>query len=355
MLDPDRLAAAPCAAALVVLALVSLVAGVPGRALAQSEADPAADAESDPPTNIAVEDLPVGVQGAQLLRGGQIMVAYRYEREFASGLRTGTKRESVPTAQARGFRFAPYRMDLQTYEIEVLWAPNDRFTLSAALPLHRLDGTYRDENGRSFDLSAKGVGDLRLVSRVLFMRKGNESLSFELGLEAPTGSIDQKERTPAGTERVPYRLRVGSGTWNFMPAATYMGFHGPWSWGVRASGQFFLSDTDERYNHGDAWQVGGWISRRWLDRVSTSFRLAWMEQENINGFDRRLDQTLSPDNRHNTHRYARLDLSPGLSIGIPELGGQRLSFEASWPVYQSLSGPQVETDWTLRAGWRWAF
>ena len=41
---------------------------------------------------------------------------------------------------------------------------------------------------------------------------------------------------------------------------------------------------------------------------------------------------------------------PGLNFKIPFLGDPRLAIEMLWPVYQSLDGPQLETDWTLILG-----
>ncbi|WP_156346373.1 hypothetical protein [Verrucomicrobium spinosum] len=37
------------------------------------------------------------------------------------------------------------------------------------------------------------------------------------------------------------------------------------------------------------------------------------------------------------------------------LKNQRLAVECLWPVYQDLNGVQLERDWTLYAGWQWAF
>ena len=37
------------------------------------------------------------------------------------------------------------------------------------------------------------------------------------------------------------------------------------------------------------------------------------------------------------------------------LAGQRLGVEIGIPVYQDLDGPQLERDWTFRAGWQWVY
>ena len=53
----------------------------------------------------------------------------------------------------------------------------------------------------------------------------------------------------------------------------------------------------------------------------------------------------------------RLDLALGLNLMGKEgrLKGHRLTFEVGMPVYQSLDGPQLETDWLVRAGWQYAW
>lgn len=35
--------------------------------------------------------------------------------------------------------------------------------------------------------------------------------------------------------------------------------------------------------------------------------------------------------------------------------GAKLAIEGGFPVYQSLDGPQLETDWLITAGLKWAF
>ena len=39
-----------------------------------------------------------------------------------------------------------------------------------------------------------------------------------------------------------------------------------------------------------------------------------------------------------------------MNFKIPVLGDPRLVMEMLWPIYQSLDGPQLETDWTLYVG-----
>ena len=50
----------------------------------------------------------------------------------------------------------------------------------------------------------------------------------------------------------------------------------------------------------------------------------------------------------------RVDLLVGAAFA-PQTGllrGHRLALEVGRPVYQSLDGPQLETDWTATQGWQ---
>jgi len=53
----------------------------------------------------------------------------------------------------------------------------------------------------------------------------------------------------------------------------------------------------------------------------------------------------------------RVDVPLGLNYYIPTgaLAGHRIAVEMSLPVFQNLSGPQLETDWILTLGWQKSF
>ena len=53
----------------------------------------------------------------------------------------------------------------------------------------------------------------------------------------------------------------------------------------------------------------------------------------------------------------RVNLGVGINLyGAGDtLSGHRLALEILVPVYQTLAGPQLETDWTVGVGWQKAF
>ena len=64
-------------------------------------------------------------------------------------------------------------------------------------------------------------------------------------------------------------------------------------------------------------------------------------------------QTADPDNYGGD--VVNLNLGVNLVGQTGGLAGHRLAVEASLPIHRDLNGPQMETDWSITAGWQYAF
>ncbi|MGH0036696.1 MAG: hypothetical protein ACQGVK_16860 [Myxococcota bacterium] len=302
----------------------------------------------------AHDEMPHAFDRARLVPGGEVNVSYHYDFLSRGSNRTGTRRESISRVFERGFTRASYSQDVETHTFEVLYAPIDRLTLGVRLPFQRIETRHRNPDGSSFTTQNQGVGDLEFSGRLRFTRKRSESFNLHLAIQTPTGTVTQKDRTPGGRERLPYDEQVGSGTWNFLPGITYLGRHRGTSWGLQVGAEFYVTDNDEGWSRGDAWHAGGWLAHRWFDLVSTGVQVRWKEWSDVNGGDGDISEAW-PSGNPNLQGGAHLVLGSTLELAIPGLTGQRLSIDASWPVYQSLDGPQLEGRWRLGAGWEWTF
>lgn len=297
---------------------------------------------------------PEGLGLARTLERGQWELAYRYERSVFNKNRSGTRRQSVDDVRRRGFSEVPTNLDVEVHTLTVAGAPHDRVTLFTELPLVRVDMKSRADDGSSFGMRTRDVGDLEVGGLWHFMRNGDQSLIVKAGLGMPTGGTHAHGDTPAGRRRFPYPLQIGSGTFHFKPSVLYRGQYSDSSWGLRADGVVFLGRHDG-YRRGDIIRVNGWYAHRLTQWMSSSLRLGWTDWDDLTGHDSKIDEDLSPAGDPNRQGGARLDLGPGLAFAPAILGGTRLAVEATWPLYQSLDGPQLESDWQLRAGWRWQF
>jgi hypothetical protein len=333
------------------LLLLLAATGVLGAWAASSAAAEGAEGEPRPS---AEGVLPAGLEVARTLDAGEWQLSYDYSHERFDGNRDSRHHRSVSEVRSAGFSEVPVELVRETHRVTLAFAPVERVTLRAQLPVLRLAMEELAPDGSVVHLRESGVGDLTISGIVPFIRHEGEQLQLGLGLSLPTGSISGHDVTPEGRERLPYPLRLGSGTVDLVPTVAYLGRAGDAAWGLQWHGVFRLYENRQHYGLGDRWELTSWFAWSWARWVSTSFGFTWSEWESVDGRDPALDLD-SPAADPERQGGSRLDLSPGLHLRVPALPGHELLLEASVPVYQKLDGPQLERDWRLSAGWRWTF
>jgi len=94
-----------------------------------------------------------------------------------------------------------------------------------------------------------------------------------------------------------------------------------------------------------------------LPWVSISARAAGSVWADYEGADPALNPMAIPTADPELRGGEQVDLAPGLNFVVPlgPLGEHRVAIEALLPVYRSLDGPQLETDWSVVVGWQFAF
>jgi len=308
---------------------------------------------------------PIGVMGDHVHARGEWMLSYRYSRMEMDGNRDGTNRLST-TEVLRSFPVAPTDMDMEMHMFGVMYAPADRLTLMAMLPYVRKSMNHRTRTGRRFETRSDGLGDLKLSALVPLWK--NEAfgahdgplghrLHANLGLSVPTGSIKEKDDTPMGFVRLPYPMQLGSGTVDLLPGLTWNAHALGFSFGAQGTGVLRTGRNDNGYRLGHAYELTSWLARPLASWLSASVRLDWNQIFDIEGDDDRLNPRVVPTADPDLRAGRRLDVLLGLNFVVPKgpLVGHRLAVEFGLPVYQSLDGPQLETDWRLTVGWQYAF
>jgi hypothetical protein len=252
-----------------------------------------------------------------------------------------------------------------------MWAPTDWLTLMGMVPFlsNTMDHVTRmsvqaDPEAVAFSTGSSGLGDVALTALVTALRPERQRLIVGLGVSLPTGSITAADVTPASAPneaQLPYPMQLGSGTVDLKPALTYLGQNPDWSWGAQANGVVRLGTNDQDYRLGH--RVGGtaWGARRFSGALSASVRLAAETWGTIDGASPayagavagRMVPTVFPDLRGGT----RLDALLGLNAEVPSgpLHGLRFATELGRPLFQTLDGPQLETDWVVTVGTQYAF
>lgn len=325
-----------------------------------------ADAVGSIPASIGpTSHAPIGVMGDHTHRAGEWMVSYRLMDMEMDGLRDGD--DQISAAQVTGtmmapgaYRVAPTRMTMSMQMLGVMYAPSDSLTLMAmtSYKTHEMDHITR--MGMRFTTKAEGLGDTRLAGLFKVYQSADHShhVHVSAGLSVPTGSIDERDDTPAMADaKLPYGMQLGSGSYDLMPGVTYQGYAGHYNWGAQLAAVLPLERNDNKYRFGNRGAASVWVARKASDYLSYSLRLYGESQGKLDGdrddLNPMMVTTADPDNYGG--EYA--SLSYGLNLYLPggALKGHRFALEYTIPLYQKMNGIQLEREPSLNAGWQLAF
>jgi hypothetical protein len=299
---------------------------------------------------------PIGVMGDHLHGEGEWMASYRYAYMDMHGNRDGRSGRSAGDVLQR-WLVAPTQMRMTMHVFGLMYAPTDRLTLMTMVPLVRIDMDHVTRMGGKFTTSSDGIGDVKLAGLYGVLHEGPHRGHLNLGLSLPTGSVDEKDYTPMGRQRLPYPMQTGSGTFDLIPGFTYSGQSERYSWGGQALATVRLGDNTHDYRLGNRFHLTGWFARLWTRSLSTSVRLEWQVWGNIHGSDDDLNPLVVPTADPDRRAGSRVDLAFGINWQFRSgpFRGHRIAAEYAVPIDQSLDGPQLETDWRVIVGWQKAF
>jgi len=245
------------------------------------------------------------------------------------------------------FPIAPLSMDVDMLMAGVMYGITDDLSLMAMVPYVWKSMDHVTRGGAAFTTRSEGVGDARAILAYDLYKQGGQSLEIAGGLSVPTGSIDERDTTPAGPGQVlPYPMQIGSGTWDLIPALTYRGQATRWSWGAQATATIRLGENGEDYTLGNIYGATAWAAWPLNDWLGASLRINGEVVEDIDGADPRLSPAAVPTGEPSLRAGQTAMVGLGLNLVVPEgpAAGTRVSLEALMPIYQRVDGPQVERD-----------
>ncbi len=299
---------------------------------------------------------PISVMGDHMHAMGEWMVSYRYMTMDMQGLLKGS--DSVqPTMADTGFMMTamlPKDMTMDMHMFGAMHAISDQWTLMCMI--NYLDNEMTMQNGDKMETS--GLGDLKIGGLYDLARwDDGRRAHLSLGLSAPTGSIDEK----SGANTAGYGMQLGSGTWDFHPAITYLGQTENYSYGAQLGGVLRIGDNDQGYTLGNRVDATVWGARKITDSLSASVKIDHTCQEEIDGSDSRIDalNNMMKSPSLETESQGRDLTSVGLGLNYyfqsGALKGHRIAAEWETPINQKVNGVQLELDssWTL--GWQYAW
>ncbi|MDA2924231.1 transporter [Acidobacteria bacterium AH-259-L09] len=306
---------------------------------------------------LELDVISINVLGTHTHFAGEWMIAYRFMSMRMDGNRDGSDRLGADEILLpRGeFPVTPTDMDMEMHMAEVMYGPTDDLTLMAMLPFVRLSMDHVTAKDVHFTTKSEGVSDLVVKALYTFHRVGYDRhrLIINSGVSFPTGSIDEKDDTPAGpNKQLPYPMQLGSGTFDLLPGIAYLGQSEKWGWGAEAMATIRLGENSRNYTLGNRYHLIGRLDRRWTSWLSASAQVDWKTWGNIDGADPVLNPKMVPTADPQRRAGTRADFLLGVSLYVPEgrLENFRFGIEGGVPIYQSLDGPQLETDYLFSVG-----
>lgn len=295
---------------------------------------------------------PIGVMGDHTHETGDWMLSYRFSSMLMEGNRDGTSSISTEDVLA-DYMVTPLDMQMSMHMFGVMHAPSDTLTLMAMLPYMNVEMDHETRNGTTFTTEGDGIGDIKVGGLYKIADNGHSSVHLNAGVSLPTGDIDITDDTPAGRNRLPYPMQIGSGTYDLLPGITYAGYADWGSWGAQANATVRLGENDNDYTLGNKYGGTAWVAKTLGSKLSTSLRLRYETTEDIDGADPSLNPRMIPTADPELRGGERLDAAVGINVLVGR--GHRFAIEYQLPVEQDLDGPQLETQQALTAGWQYAW
>lgn len=323
------------------------------------------------------DHAPISVMGDHTHSDGSWMLSYRYMNMQMDGMRHGTDRVSSNDVFGANYAVAPESMTMEMHMLGAMYAPTDKLTLMVMANYietemdHLVNPAVAGmiNGGESgFTTESRGLGDLKIAALYRFYLEDNRKAHFSLGLSLPTGSIDEKDDTPAmgGRQRqqLPAPMQLGSGTFDLLPSLTFVQQLDDWSWGTQMNGVIRLQDENSNdYRLGHQFEWLSWAGYNLTDWLGLTGGLSYKYTGELKG-DQQDVNLMAPGMRQSVTTAfednfggERIDIILGVNFLKPSgaLAGHRLSLDVRLPLWQDLNGYQLETDSVLTIGWNVAF
>ena len=299
---------------------------------------------------------PISVMGDHMHKMGESMISYRYMTMDMKGLLKGssniTKAQAAPSyPMSMMGNMLPKDMSMDMHMFGTMHAISDKWTLMGMI--NYLDNEMIMQSG--IKMESSGLSDIKLggLYELLSTDHGRRT-HLNLGVSLPTGSIDEKN---SAGNILGYGMQLGSGTWDFTPAITFLGQTDDYSWGAQFGGVLRIGENDQDYSLGNRLEASLWGARKLTDSISASAKLDYSSQSEVDGEDSRMMKTMSPalDPKSQGRDLATFGLGLNYYFQAGELQGHRFAAEWETPISQNVNGVQLELDsiWTL--GWQYAW
>jgi len=300
---------------------------------------------------------PISIMGDHTHGKGEFMLSYRYMHMNMEDLNQRSQKISSAEAIVPNtiYQVTPIKMLMNIHMLGGMYAPSDRITLMGMVNYISQEMNHVTAMGGVFTTNSSGFGDTKIAMLYRFFRNKRQQFHGQLGISVPTGSISERDVTPASAAnavQLPYPMQIGSGTWDPELALTYVKQWNTTSFGSQVKTVIRLGENSNVYRLGNSYKINNWFALKVADWISLSSRMEFGAIENISGVDPNLNPNFvtTADTTNLGKTYANAGLGLNLYAFKGNLKDLRLGAEVSLPIFQNVNGIQLRMQEMLVLG-----
>ena len=313
---------------------------------------------------------PIGVMGEHTHGANEYMLSYRFMSMEMNGHRQGSHSLSSADVFGLDYDIAALDMSMDMHMFGFMYAPSDELTFMGMFNfvensmnmLHKPSemnmgdnmGMDMQHHGDKMNHRSSGIGDISIGSLYKFYDEKNQRAHLNISVVLPTAGVEESEHGML----LPYGMQLGSGTWDLRPGITWLGQLGSFSYGAQVMATIRLEDeNDAGYALGDCLDTTAWLAQQLTNGLSASVRLSYTKSDPIEGHFHNAHNHNSPT--FLKANYGRDFVEGGIGLNWQfkkgAFKGHRLAIEGIFPLDQDPNGVGMDHDYTVIAGWQFAF
>jgi hypothetical protein len=276
------------------------------------------------------------------------------------------------------FMAVPENMDMSMFNLALGYSFTDDFFagVMGMYQINRMDMRFnammQGTTGLAgYTMESNGFRDTMLMTKYRLFTDDplipTSQMSLLLGLNLPTGSIDERNTThPLAMrqkELLPYGMQLGSGTFDPVLGLLYQGSSSPWWWGINGTYTGRWYDNDRDYRLGDHYRLDAYLMYQLRYDWVFEFQLNGEWQGRIRG---EADESRTGASGHavqgnpgspfmtplwDTSNYGGTNLFATVGLQWQPAPMHILNLQVGLPLYRNLNGPQLEKDWRIQFTW----
>jgi len=318
-------------------------------------------------------ESPSGIMVSTIHPKGTWMFSYTYMSMMMKDKLVGTTKVDDQYVY-NNYLMSPQSMRMDMHMLMAMYGVTDRFNLMAMFNVNIMnmnmnmfssngtmtmpDGSVMTTpNGSStMNPTTSGLGDTKLYALYSLLKNNGHFVILSGGISIPTGTINKK----GGTDemmyygiRLPYMMQCGSGTFDFMPGATYVMKKNKITYSAQLLSVLRPFNNSVGYHLGNELTFNTWAAYQWFPWMSSSVRLESYNCGVIKGSDPQVYTVMEPAANPLCYGGNRVSGYAGINFFITKgwLRNNKFSVEYGLPFYQNLNGLQLSTHSTLFASW----